>query len=90
MIDQKLQEKVEYSNYVGSMMTNDASCTREIKSRIAIGKAAFDKKTLVTSKLNFNLRKELVKCYIWSIALYDAGNWTLRRADQKYLKSFEM
>jgi hypothetical protein len=31
-----------------------------------------------------------VKFYIWSIALYDAETWTLRKVDQKYLGSFEM
>jgi hypothetical protein len=29
-------------------------------------------------------------CYIWSIALYGAETWTLRKVDQKYLESFEM
>jgi hypothetical protein len=59
------------------MLTNDARCTREIKSKIAMTKAAFNKKTLFTSKLDLNLRKTLVKCYIWSIALYGAETWTL-------------
>jgi hypothetical protein len=36
------------------------------------------------------LSKKLVECYIWSIALYGAGTWTLRRVDQKHLVSFEM
>jgi hypothetical protein len=55
------------------MITNDASCTHEIKSRIAMAKAAFNKKkTLVTSKMDLNLSKKLVKCYIWSIALCGA------------------
>jgi len=36
------------------------------------------------------LRKKLVKCYIWSIALYGAETWTHRTVDQKYLESFEM
>jgi len=36
--------------------------TREIKSRIAVEKAAFNKKTLFNSKLDINLRKKLVKC----------------------------
>jgi hypothetical protein len=48
------------------------------------------KKTLFTSKLDFNLRKKLVKCYIWSIALCGAETWTLRKVDQKYLESFEL
>jgi hypothetical protein len=34
--------------------------------------------------------KKLVKCYIWSIALYGAETWTLRELHQKYLESFEM
>jgi hypothetical protein len=45
---------------------------------------------LVPTKLGLNLRKKLVKCYIWSTALYDAGNCALRKADQKHLESFEM
>ena len=36
------------------------------------------------------LRKKLVKCYIWSIALYGAETWTLRAVDQKHLENFEM
>ena len=56
-----------------------------------MAKAAFSKKTtLFTSKLDLNLRKKLMKCYIWSMALYGAETWTLRVADQKYLESFEM
>jgi hypothetical protein len=40
--------------------------------------------------LELKLRKNIVKCYVWSIALYGAGNWTLRIVDQKHLESFEM
>jgi hypothetical protein len=40
--------------------------------------------------MDFELRKELVECYIWSIALYGAETWTFRAVDQKELESFEM
>jgi hypothetical protein len=40
--------------------------------------------------LDLELRKKLVKCYIWSTALYGAETWTLRAVDQKRLESFEM
>ena len=73
MIVQKQPENMEYSNYLCNIVTNGARCTREIKSRMIMGKAAFDKKkTLSASKLDLNLRKKLVKCHIWSIALYGA------------------
>jgi hypothetical protein len=55
MIDQKQLENVEYFNYLGSMITNDAMCTREIKYSIAMARAAFNKKkNLFTSKLHLN------------------------------------
>jgi len=66
MRDQKQLENVGCFKYLGTMLTNDGRCTCEIKSRIAMEKAAFNKKTLFTSKLGLNLRKKLVKCYIWS------------------------
>jgi len=91
MIDQKQLENVECFKYLGRMLTNDGRCTCEIKSRIVMAKAAFSKKkTLFINKLDLNLRKKLIKCYIWSMALYSAETCTLRAADQKYLESFEM
>ena len=36
------------------------------------------------------MRKELIKCYIWSIALYGAETWTVRAVDKKHLESFEI
>ena len=83
IIDQKQLENVECFKYLGSMLTNDGRCTCEIESRIAMAKAAFSKKkTLFTSKLDLNLRKKLIKCYIWSMALYSAETGMLRAADQ--------
>ena len=76
---------------LGSMLTNDGRCTSEIRFGIAMAKAAFSKKgVLFTSTLDLKLRKKLVKCYIWSIALYGAETWTIRAVDQKHLESFEM
>jgi len=56
-----------------------------------MAKAAFNKKgALFTSTLDLELRKKLVKCYIWSIALYGAETGMLQAVDQKHLESFEM
>jgi hypothetical protein len=91
MIGPKQRENVESFKYFGSILTNDGKCTCEIKCRIAMAKAAFNKKrALFTSTLDMELREKLVKCYVWSIALYGAENWTLLTVDQKHLKNFEM
>jgi len=53
--------------------------------------AAFNKKkALFSSKLYLNLKKKLVKCQIWNLALYGTETWTLGKVEQKYLESFEM
>jgi hypothetical protein len=54
-------------------------------------KEAFNRKILLlTSKHYIELRKKLVRCYVWSIALYGSETWTLRKLEQRYLESFEM
>ena len=43
-MDQNQLENVKYFKYLRSMLTDDGKCTSEIKSRIAMAKAAFNKK----------------------------------------------
>ena len=58
-VDQKQLENVKYFKYMDSMLTDDGRCTCEIKSRIAMAKAAFNKKkNLFTSKLRLNFEEE--------------------------------
>jgi hypothetical protein len=54
-----------------------------------MAKAALNKNSF-HQQIGLNLRKKLVNCYIWSIALYRAETWTLRKVDQKYFGSFEI
>jgi len=55
-----------------------------------MAKATFNiKRPFCTSKLDWNLRKKLMKCCIRSTALFDAVTWTFRIVDLKYMKSFE-
>jgi hypothetical protein len=52
-------ENVEPFKYLGSMLTNDGRCSRtcEIESRIAMAKAAFNKKRAIfTIKMDLELR----------------------------------
>ena len=52
-MDQKQLENVKCFKYLGSTLTDDGRCTCEIKSRIAMAKAAFNnKKNLFTSKFD--------------------------------------
>ena len=87
MIDLKQLENVKHFNYLDSMERNNARCTREIKSWLALAKAAFNKtKILFTSKSDLHLKQKQANCYIWSIALCGAETWTLRKVAQNTWK----
>jgi hypothetical protein len=82
---------IAYFNYLESIITNDAQYTHKIIFRTAMAKAAFTRrKTLLTNKLDFNLRKKVMKCYISNTALYDAKTWMLQKVHHIYLENSEI
>ena len=90
MTHQNQLDNVEYFNYLGSTIPNNERCTREVKYRIAVAKAAFIKKTFSPANWTSIFKEEIVQCSIWCIALYDAEILTPRTVDQKCMESFEM
>ena len=56
-----------------------------------MAKEAFNRKrSIFCGPLEKELRKRLVKCFVWSVVLYGAETWTLRRNEQKQLEAFAM
>ncbi|KAJ4444946.1 hypothetical protein ANN_06745 [Periplaneta americana] len=63
----------------------------ETVERIAMAKEAFNRKRSIACELlEKELRKRLVKCFVWSVALYGAETWTLPRSEEKRIEVFEM
>jgi len=58
MTHQKHLENVEYFSCLSCMIIKGARCKREIKSRIALAKAAFNKKTF-HQQIGFKLKEEI-------------------------------
>ena len=85
------KENVEYFNYLGSMITNNARRTLETKSRIVMKKQySQQEEDTFRQQIGLNLRKKLIKCHIWSTAFHGAVNWTLQKVGQIYLESSEV
>jgi hypothetical protein len=57
------------NSVLGSTQNKETHCGHNIE--FLNGKAGG---IFFTSKLDLNLRKQLVKCYIWNITLYGAEN----------------
>jgi len=49
-----------------------------------MGKKVFkEKKKLFTGKMNLELKKRIMKCLVWNVALYAAEMWTLTQSDRR-------
>ena len=90
-IDGEEIEQVKEFAYLGSIITEDARCHREIQRRIVLGKDAFEKrKELLRGGISKELKKRMVKTLVWSVMLYGAETWTTRMEDIKKIEAFEM
>jgi hypothetical protein len=54
------------------------------------GKSRIQQEDTFHQHIVLEVKEKVVKCYIWSIALYTAETQTLLKVDQKYLESFEV
>ena len=91
-IEGKPIEQVEKMVYLGHIITETGKCDTEIKRRIAIAKSTFASlyKVLTSREVSLDTTKRLSKCYIWSTLLYGCETWTLSKALEKRIESFEI
>ena len=88
-IDNIPVEQVKFFNYLGQVITEDARCEKEIRKRIAMAKQKF--KDMYTKKtLKLDLRKRILKAYVWTVALYGAETWIIIKTTKQKLEAFEM
>ena len=94
--DLKLGDKdikqVSSFNYLGSIITEDARCEKEIKRRIALAKSAFSKlsKLLRNRSLSIRTRMRVLYCYVHPVLMYGSEAWTITTDMKKRLASCEM
>jgi len=68
------------------MISNDARCTREIKSRIAMANAAFSKKKILFKS---KLEESSEVSHLEHSYMYGDETWTVRKVDQQHLESLK-
>src|SRR5271170_6243031 len=80
-------EQVTKFKYLGSYISEDGRCEEEIRVRIGVAKEAFSKRSeLLAKKMSKKLKKRIIETIIWSVALYAAETWTLRKADTRRVR----
>ena len=77
--------QVQKFKYLGYTLTSDGICRTEIKKRIAIAKASFQKMSTILKNRNisFSTKLKVLKTYVWSILLYGCETWTITAETKK-------
>ena len=88
-------ERIKQSSsfvYLGSLITQDARCNKEVEKRILIAKNAFNNmKTLLTNNnVGIQTRVRALKAYVWSTLTYGSETWTLSTYLKNKIKAAEM
>ena len=91
-IDGETVEAVNNFAFLGVSVASDGLCGKEVKRRIALGRAAIGNLTKIFKDRGVTLRTKvmLVKTLVFPIVLYGAETWTLRKSERQRIDAFEM
>ena len=92
VVDGTEVEHVTQFNFLGSLITTSSGCSTELRRRTAMAKSAMVglNKIWTDRGITKATKKRLVSGLIFPIATYGCESWTLTKADQSRITSFEM
>ena len=91
-VDGKDIEVVTKFVFLGALITKDGLCEKEVRRRIAMGKAAMGGLTSIWKDRGVTMvtKVKLVKVLVFPIVLYGAETWTLRKHERRKIDAFEL
>ena len=91
-VDGKDIEVVTKFVCLGALITKDVLCEKEVRRRIAMGKAAMGGLTSIWKDrgVTMETKVKLVKVLVFPIVLYGAETWTMRKHERKKIDAFEL
>jgi len=91
VLNEERIKQVGQFRYLGSLITDNGSCSKEIKARIGMAKTAFNRRReLLTRGISRKVKKKIIKTVIWSVFLYGSETWSLKMEDIRRIEAFEM
>ena len=91
-INNNVLEQVDTFLYLGSLITEDANCTKEIRARLAKGYNVCLGlyKIWQNHGIRISTKLRLIKALVWPVATYGCESWTIKKADEDRINAFEM
>ena len=85
-------EVVNSFNFLGSTIERTGGCTKEIRRRIGLGKAAMMNLSKIWKDkgISASIKVMLVRALIFPILKYGCESWTVKKKDKEMLMSCEL
>ena len=79
-----------HTDSLGGLITEDGYYGKKTGSRIGMTKKILqDKQKLFTGQMNFELKKRIIKCLVWSLAFICTRNVDFNSVDKERTKDVE-
>jgi len=84
--------QVQHFNYLGSWITTDGRCGKEIRRRINLSKRSFNSMINIfrDRQLSIQLKTRLLKCFVRPVPMYRCETWTITSKTRKNLAAAAM
>uniref|UniRef100_A0A8D2J6E9 Reverse transcriptase domain-containing protein n=1 Tax=Varanus komodoensis TaxID=61221 RepID=A0A8D2J6E9_VARKO len=91
-IDGEEMEVVTDFIFLGSKITADGYCSREIKRRLLLGRRAMANLDSILKSRDITLptKVRIVKAMVFPVAMYGCESWTIRKAERQRIEAFEL
>ena len=78
--------------FLGSKITADGDCSREIKRRLLLGRKAMTNldSMLKSRDITLSAKVHLVKAMVFSVVMYGCESWTVKKAECRRIDAFEL
>ena len=92
VVDGERIAEVSSFKYLGSWKTTNSDCSLDIRSRIAMAKERMLEVIDIWKDHNISrqLKIRIMHALVWSVLLYGAESWTLRKTDERRIQAAEM
>ena len=78
--------------FLGSKITADGDCSREIKRHLLLGRKAMTNLDSVLKSRDITLPTKvcLVKAMVFPVVMYERESWTIKKAEHQRIDAFEL
>jgi len=84
-------EQVETFKCLGSIITENGDCSKEIQARLGAATGAVRSLDSLWKdrSLNVKVKQRLLSTLVWTVALYGCETWRLKAVDVRRIQGFE-